>query len=60
MKSYQISGDFMNGVVNIFKPRGITSHDVVKKMRKVLGIKKNWSYWNLRPQCFWGTSLVYW
>lgn len=40
MKSYQISGDFMNGVVNIFKPRGITSHDVVKKMRKVLGIKK--------------------
>lgn len=30
----------MNGVVNIFKPKGITSHDVVNKMRRIFGIKK--------------------
>ncbi len=30
----------MNGIINIFKPRGITSHDVIKELRRQLGIKK--------------------
>lgn len=30
----------MNGVINIFKPKGVTSHDVVKELRKHLRIKK--------------------
>lgn len=30
----------MNGTINLFKPRGITSHDAVYKMRRILGIKK--------------------
>ncbi len=30
----------MNGIININKPIGITSHDVVYKLRKILGIKK--------------------
>ncbi|MBZ2173830.1 tRNA pseudouridine(55) synthase TruB [Schnuerera sp. xch1] len=30
----------MNGIINLFKPKGITSHEAVKKMRKTLGIKK--------------------
>lgn len=30
----------MNGTINIFKPRGITSHGVVYNVRKILGIKK--------------------
>ena len=30
----------MNGIVNIYKPKGITSHDVVYRVRKITGIKK--------------------
>ncbi|MFA7411907.1 MAG: tRNA pseudouridine(55) synthase TruB [Tissierellaceae bacterium] len=30
----------MNGVINIFKPRGMTSHDVVSFLRRKLKIKK--------------------
>lgn len=30
----------MDGVVNIYKPLGITSHDVIYKVRRILGIKK--------------------
>lgn len=30
----------MNGIINVFKSRGMTSHDVVAIMRKTLGIKK--------------------
>ena len=30
----------MNGIVNIYKPPGITSHGVVNKVRRILGIKK--------------------
>lgn len=30
----------MNGILNILKPTGMTSHDVVSKVRKILGIKK--------------------
>ena len=30
----------MNGIVNIYKPRGITSHGAVNRVRKILGIKK--------------------
>ena len=30
----------MNGIVNVNKPLGITSHDVVYRLRRLLGIKK--------------------
>ncbi|HWR60372.1 MAG TPA: tRNA pseudouridine(55) synthase TruB [Clostridia bacterium] len=30
----------MNGIINVLKPPGMTSHDVVGFMRKVLGMKK--------------------
>lgn len=30
----------MNGILNILKPKGITSHDVVYRVRRALGIKK--------------------
>lgn len=40
MKSYRLLGDEMDGVINIFKPKGVTSHDIVKRARKILGIKK--------------------
>ncbi len=30
----------MNGIINVYKPLGMTSHDVVYKLRKILGIKK--------------------
>ncbi len=30
----------MNGIINIYKPSGITSHDVVFKVRRLLGVKR--------------------
>lgn len=30
----------MNGVINVFKERGMTSHDVVYKVRKIFGTRK--------------------
>ena len=30
----------MDGIINVIKPKGISSHDVVYKLRKKLGIKK--------------------
>lgn len=30
----------MNGIINVLKPAGMTSHDVVGTMRKLLGIKR--------------------
>jgi tRNA pseudouridine55 synthase len=30
----------MNGILNILKPTGMTSHDVVNSVRRILGIKK--------------------
>ena len=30
----------MNGIVNIYKPPGITSHGAVNRVRKILGLKK--------------------
>ncbi len=30
----------MNGFINVYKPRGWTSHDMVGKLRRVLGIRK--------------------
>lgn len=29
-----------DGIINIYKPSGMTSHDVIYKLRKILGIKK--------------------
>lgn len=30
----------MNGIININKPQGITSFDVIRKLRKILSIRK--------------------
>lgn len=30
----------ISGVINVYKPKGITSHDVVYKLRRILSIKK--------------------
>lgn len=30
----------MNGIINVFKPRGLTSNDVVKRVKKILNVKK--------------------
>lgn len=30
----------MNGIINVLKPPGMTSHDVVSHIRKVLNMKK--------------------
>lgn len=30
----------MDGIINVYKPRGMTSHDVVNKIRKIAGTKK--------------------
>ena len=35
-----MTGDLVDGVVNFFKPAGMTSHDAVYFFRKLLGIKK--------------------
>ena len=36
----------MNKIVNILKPTGMTSHDVVSRVRKNFKHKKSWSYRN--------------
>lgn len=33
-----------NGILNIYKEKGYTSHDVVAILRGVLGQKKDWAY----------------
>lgn len=30
----------MNGYINVFKPKGLTSHDVVRRIKRILGVKK--------------------
>lgn len=40
MKSKNYLGDSMDGVINLFKPRGMTSHDAVKILRKILKTSK--------------------
>lgn len=40
----------MNGIINFFKPPGMTSHDVVQRLRKELGIKKIGHTGTLDPQ----------
>lgn len=30
----------MNGIINVYKPKGMTSHDVIYKVRRISGIKK--------------------
>lgn len=30
----------LNGIINVYKPKGITSHDVVYRLRRILNIKK--------------------
>ncbi len=38
----------MNGLILINKPVGMTSADVVYKLRKILHLKKNRSRWHAR------------
>ena len=30
----------MDGIINVYKPVGMTSHDVVNKIRRIVGTKK--------------------
>lgn len=41
----------MNGIINLKKEAGMTSHDAVFKLRKILGTKKNRSWWYFGPRC---------
>jgi len=34
------SGEFMDGIINVYKQKGMTSHDVVARLRKIFNIKK--------------------
>ena len=34
----------MNGIINVYKEAGWTSHDVVAKLRGILKMKKNRTY----------------
>ena len=40
----------MDGVLNIDKPKGPTSHDVVKRVKRILGIKKAGHTGTLDPE----------
>ena len=39
----------LNGILNVYKEKGYTSHDVVAKLRGIAGQKKDRTYRNLRP-----------
>ena len=39
----------MDGVINVNKPLGMTSHDVVYRLRQILNIKKNGHTGTLDP-----------
>ena len=41
----------INGVLNVWKEAGFTSHDVVAKLRGILHQKKNRPHRNPRPGC---------
>ena len=36
-----------NGILPVYKERGLTSHDVVFKLRKILK-QKGWTHWYIR------------
>ena len=40
----------MNGIISVLKPPGMTSHDVISFIRKVLGIKKAGHTGTLDPE----------
>ena len=40
-----------NGILNIIKPQGMTSHDVVYRVRRALGIKRVGHTGTLDPMC---------
>ncbi len=35
-----LNGKILNGIINVYKPKGITSHDAVYRLRRILSIKK--------------------
>ena len=46
----------MDGLILVHKPKNITSHDVVVKIRKILNIKKVGHFGSLDPNCYWCLS----
>ena len=49
-----------NGILPVYKERGLTSHDVVFKLRKILKTKKIGHTGTLDPEVFWGIASMYW
>ena len=49
----------MNKIVNIIKPTGMTSHDVVSAVRKILNTKKVGHTGTLDPECIRGITYMY-
>ena len=41
----------MNGIINVYKEKGFTSHDVVAKLRGILHMKKIGHTGTLDPRC---------
>lgn len=50
----------MDGILPLWKERGMTSHDCVFKLRKILHTKKNWSWWYVRSRCRRGLTHLRW
>lgn len=50
----------MNAFYLIDKPLGITSFDVIRKLRKILNIKKMWHTWTLDPLATGGLLIATW
>ncbi|SUM32793.1 tRNA pseudouridine synthase B [Staphylococcus gallinarum] len=48
-----------NGILPVYKERGLTSHDVVFKIKENIKNKKSRSYWNIRPGSSWGITSMY-
>lgn len=43
----------MDGIILINKPQGMTSHDVVNRVRRIMHTKKSRTLWYTRPYGDW-------
>ena len=50
----------INGVINVYKEPGYTSHDVVAKLRGILKTEKNRPYGNLDPNAVRSVAGLSW
>lgn len=50
----------INGIMNIYKEAGYTSHDVVAKLRGIVKQKKIGHTGTLDPDAVGGSSCVFW